>query len=77
MPMDPSEFQSRVTEHFKNVTEEEFLSNLRKSSPYLFVKDSEEQKKASSASYSESSDGLYDEEINSSLSVHLAPKIVS
>jgi hypothetical protein len=43
MPMDPREFQRRVTEHFKNVTEEEFLSNLRKSSPYLFIKDSEKQ----------------------------------
>jgi hypothetical protein len=54
MPMDPNEFQSRVTKHFKNVTEEEFLSNLRKSSPYLFSKESEEQEKDSSISDSES-----------------------
>jgi hypothetical protein len=44
MPMDPREFQQRVTEHFENVTEEEFLSNLQKSSPYLFTKEFEESK---------------------------------
>jgi hypothetical protein len=54
MPMNPSEFQNRVTEHFKNVTEEEFLSNLRKSSPYLFIKESQKQEKDSSISDSES-----------------------
>jgi small subunit ribosomal protein S6 len=56
---------------------EEFLSNLRKSSPYLFIKKSEEQEKDSSISYSESSDGLCDEENNSSLNVPFVPKLVS
>jgi hypothetical protein len=42
MPMDAQEFKRRVTEHFENVTEEEFLENLRKSSPYLFTEESEE-----------------------------------
>jgi hypothetical protein len=47
MPMDPREFQQRVIEHFENVTEEEFLSNLQKSSPYLFTKEFEESKNGS------------------------------
>ncbi len=42
MPMDAKEFKRRVTEHFDNVTEEEFLKNLRKSSPYLFTEESGE-----------------------------------
>jgi hypothetical protein len=42
MPMDAKEFKRRVTEHFENVTEEEFLKNLQKSSPYLFTKESRE-----------------------------------
>jgi hypothetical protein len=42
MPMDAKEFKRRVTEHFENVTEEEFLKNLRKSSPYLFTEESGE-----------------------------------
>jgi hypothetical protein len=42
MPMDAKEFKRRVTEHFENVTEEEFLENLRKSSPYLFTEESGE-----------------------------------
>jgi hypothetical protein len=40
MPMDAKEFKRRVTEHFENVTEEEFLRNLHKSSPYLFTEES-------------------------------------
>jgi hypothetical protein len=44
MPMDAKEFKRRVAEHFENVTEEEFLRNLQKSSPYLFTKGSGEPK---------------------------------
>jgi hypothetical protein len=40
MPMDAKEFKRRVAEHFKNVTKEEFLRNLQKSSPYLFTEES-------------------------------------
>jgi hypothetical protein len=53
MPMDAKEFKRRVTEHFENVTEEEFLKNLRKSSPYLFAEDSEEPKEFQMQSNSE------------------------
>jgi hypothetical protein len=33
MPMNPEKFKQIITEHFKTVTPEEFLENLRKSSP--------------------------------------------
>jgi hypothetical protein len=38
MPMNPEKFKQIITEHFKTVTPEEFLENLRKSSPYLLLK---------------------------------------
>ena len=41
MPIDPSEFKKIVTNHFDNITEEEFLKTLHKSSPYLFDESSE------------------------------------
>lgn len=36
MPIDPKQFKKIITNHFKNLTEEEFLNTLRKSSPHLF-----------------------------------------
>jgi hypothetical protein len=36
MPIDPKKFKKIVTNHFDNLSEEEFLETLRKSSPYLF-----------------------------------------
>lgn len=36
MPIDPKKFKEIVTNHFDNLSEEEFLETLRKSSPYLF-----------------------------------------
>lgn len=36
MPIDPRKFEKIITNHFDNLTEEEFLKTLRKSSPYLF-----------------------------------------
>ncbi len=44
MPIDPREFKRLVTNHFATVTDEEFLENLRKSSPYLFTEKSEATK---------------------------------
>jgi XisI protein len=44
MPIDPREFKRLVTNHLATVTDEEFLENLRKSSPYLFIDDSEAKK---------------------------------
>ncbi|WP_310419239.1 hypothetical protein [Chamaesiphon sp. OTE_8_metabat_110] len=41
--MNPEKFKQIITDHFKTVTPEEFLENLRKSSPYLFTEDSEKQ----------------------------------
>jgi hypothetical protein len=43
MPINPREFERLVTHHFDTVTDEEFLANLRKSSPYLFTDSSEEE----------------------------------
>jgi hypothetical protein len=43
MPMNPEKFKRIITNHFKNVTPEEFLANLRKSSPYLFTETREEK----------------------------------
>ena len=43
MPMNPEKFKRIITNHFKTVTPEEFLENLRKSSPYLFTESSEKQ----------------------------------
>ncbi len=36
MPIDPNQFKKIVTNHFDNLTEEEFFKTLHKSSPYLF-----------------------------------------
>jgi hypothetical protein len=36
MPIDPKKFKKIVTNHFDNLSEEEFLKTLHKSSPYLF-----------------------------------------
>ena len=41
MPIDPGKFKRIVTNHFDNITEEEFLKTLHKSSPYLFDVSSE------------------------------------
>jgi hypothetical protein len=41
MPMNLRKFEQIVTDHFATVTDEEFLENLRKSSPYLFADESE------------------------------------
>jgi hypothetical protein len=41
MPIDPKKFKKVVTNHFDNLTEEEFLKTLRKSSPHLFDESSE------------------------------------
>jgi hypothetical protein len=34
MPINPDKFKKVVADHFANVTDEEFLENLRKSSPF-------------------------------------------
>jgi hypothetical protein len=36
MPIDPKKFKKIVTNHFDDLSEEEFLNTLHKSSPYLF-----------------------------------------
>jgi undecaprenyl pyrophosphate synthase len=41
MPIDPKKFKEIVTNHFDNLSEEEFLKTLHKSSPYLFDGSSE------------------------------------
>jgi hypothetical protein len=43
MPMNPEKFKQIITDHFKTVTPEDFLENLRKSSPYLFTESSEKE----------------------------------
>ena len=43
MPINLKEFEQLVNEHFATVTDEEFLDNLRKSSPYLFTESPEKQ----------------------------------
>ena len=43
MPMNPDKFKRIITSHFKTVTPEEFLENLRKSSLYIFTESSEKQ----------------------------------
>jgi Circadian oscillating protein COP23 len=40
MPIDPKKFKKVVTNHFDNLTEEEFLKTLQKSSPHLFDENS-------------------------------------
>lgn len=51
MPIDPRKFEKIITNHFKNLTEEEFLKTLQKSSPYLFDESLEtEQNKNSNKS---------------------------
>jgi Circadian oscillating protein COP23 len=44
MPIDPKKFKKVVTNHFDNLTEEEFLKTLQKSSPHLFDESSEEKR---------------------------------
>jgi hypothetical protein len=44
MPINLRKFEQIVTEYFATVTDEEFLENLRKSSPYLFTENSEVRK---------------------------------
>jgi uncharacterized protein YutE (UPF0331/DUF86 family) len=36
MPIDPKKFKKIITNHFDDLSEEEFLETLRKSSPYIF-----------------------------------------
>jgi hypothetical protein len=43
MPMNHEKFKQIITDHFKTVTPEEFLANLRKSSPYLFTETREQE----------------------------------
>jgi Circadian oscillating protein COP23 len=44
MPIDPKKFKKVINNHFDNLTEEEFLKTLHKSSPYLFDESSEEKR---------------------------------
>jgi hypothetical protein len=41
MPIDPKKFKKIVSNHFDNLSKEEFLETLHKSSPYLFDGSSE------------------------------------
>ena len=41
MPIDPKKFKKIVNNHFDNLSEEEFLKILHKSSPHLFDGNSE------------------------------------
>ena len=43
MPIDPKKFKKIVTNHFDNLSEEEFLKTLHKSSPHIFETNSEEK----------------------------------
>jgi hypothetical protein len=36
MPLDPKEFEKVFANHFDSISPEEFLDNLKESSPYLF-----------------------------------------
>lgn len=47
MPIDPRKFKKIITNHFDNLTEEEFLETLHKSSPHLFDENSDGKKAAS------------------------------
>jgi hypothetical protein len=42
MPINLKEFEQVMTEHFKTVTQEEFMQNLQKAAPYLFEETAEE-----------------------------------
>jgi hypothetical protein len=53
MPIDPKKFKKIVTNHFDNLTEEEFLKTLHKSSPYLFDGSSEAKHDVSSSDLDE------------------------
>jgi hypothetical protein len=53
MPIDLQEFEQVITEHFKNVTQEEFMQNLRKAAPYLFEEMAEEHHEDSASILSE------------------------
>jgi hypothetical protein len=44
MPINLKKFEQIVAEHFATVTDEKFLENLQKSSPYLFIENSEATK---------------------------------
>ena len=65
MPIDPSKFKRIVTNHFDNITEEELLKTLHKSSPYLFDESSEAKHDAPSFDQ--------DEIISSNNTVKLSP----
>ena len=43
MPIDPKKFKQKITEHFQNLTPEEFLKILSQSSPHLFDGSMEEE----------------------------------
>ena len=42
MPIDSRKFKQKITEHFQNLTPEEFLKLLSQSSPHLFDDSREE-----------------------------------
>jgi Circadian oscillating protein COP23 len=46
MPIDPKKFKKIVTNHFDNLTEEEFLKTLHQSSPHLFDESLGEKREA-------------------------------
>ncbi len=39
MPLDPKEFEKVFANHFESIAPEQFLNNLKESSPYLFNED--------------------------------------
>ena len=43
MPINPKKFKKIVTNHFENLSEEEFLKTLHKSSHHIFDANSEEK----------------------------------
>jgi hypothetical protein len=53
MPINLKEFEQAMTEHFKNVTQEEFMQNLQKAAPYLFEETPEEYHEDSASILSE------------------------
>jgi Circadian oscillating protein COP23 len=55
MPIDPKKFKKIVNNHFDNLSEEEFLKTLHKSSPYLFDESSEEKQDTQQNFFDESS----------------------
>jgi Circadian oscillating protein COP23 len=53
MPIDPKKFKKVITNHFENLTEEEFLKTLHKSSPHLFDDDLAGEESISLSSHKE------------------------